>query len=69
PGRVTAAAARGSYATYVLHPVPMVLLSWLFAAVALAPEAKFVVVAVLAVPVCFAVGYAVTRIPGVSRVL
>lgn len=69
PGRVTAAAARGSYATYVLHPVPMVLLSWLFAAAALAPEAKFVVVAVLAVPLCFAVGYAVTRIPGVSRVL
>lgn len=69
PGRVTAAAARGSYAAYVLHPVPMVLLSWLLAAAALAAELKFVVVAVLAVPLCFAVGYAVTRIPGVSRVL
>ncbi|HEU4513892.1 MAG TPA: acyltransferase [Nocardioidaceae bacterium] len=69
PGRVTAAAARGSYATYVLHPVPMVLLSWLLAPVALAPELKFAVVAALAVPLCFVVGYAVTRIPGVGRVL
>jgi hypothetical protein len=69
PTRVTAAAARGSYATYVLHPVPMVLLSWLFAPLEVAPEWKFVAVAALAVPLCFAVGYAVTRLPGVSRVL
>lgn len=69
PGRVTTAAARGSYATYVLHPVPMVLLSWLLAPVAVAPELKLVVVAVLAVPLCFVAGYGVTRVPGVARVL
>lgn len=33
------------------------------------PEAKCVVVAVVAVPACFVVGYALTRIPGVSRVV
>ncbi len=69
PHAVTRRAARGSYATYVLHPVPMVLLSWALAAVAVAPEVKFVVLAVVAVPVCFAVGYAATRLPGVRSVL
>ncbi len=69
PSRVTAGAARGSYAAYVLHPVPLVLLSWLLAPAVLAPELKLVVVAVLAVPLCFLLGWAVTRVPGVSRVL
>lgn len=69
PHPVTRRAARASYATYVLHPVPMVLLSWALADVLVAPELKLVVVALLAVPVCFAVGYAATRLPGVRSVL
>ena len=35
----------------------------------LGPQLKFVIVSVVAVPVCFAVGYAVTRLPGVGRVV
>ena len=35
----------------------------------LAPELKFVLVAALGVPACFAVGHAFTRLPGVNRVL
>jgi hypothetical protein len=31
--------------------------------------AKFVLVSALAVPACFAVGYGLTRLPGVSTVL
>lgn len=69
PNPLTRRAARGSYATYVLHPVPMVLLSWALAGVAVVPEVKLLVLAVVAVPVCFAVGYAVTRLPGVRSVL
>jgi hypothetical protein len=34
-----------------------------------APEPKFLIVAVVAVPVCFTVGYAATRLPVVGRVL
>jgi hypothetical protein len=40
-----------------------------FAALALAPELTFLAVAVVAVPVCFLAGYAVTRVPGLSKVL
>ena len=39
------------------------------AAAELAPELKFLVVAVVAVPVCFLAGYAATRVPGMSKVL
>lgn len=40
----------------------------LVASVPAAPEIKFVVVSAVAVPACFAVGYALTRLPGTSKV-
>jgi hypothetical protein len=40
----------------------------LFAVVPLAAPLKFVVVAALAVPVCYAAGYGLTQVPGLSRV-
>ena len=64
-----ARAGRGSYATYVLHPVVLVSVMLAFRVVPLGPELKFPIVALLAVPACFAVGYAVTRLPGVGRVV
>lgn len=64
-----ARAARGSYATYVAHPVVLVLVMLAFRPVPLGPELKFLLVAAVAVPVCFAVGYAATRIPGLGRVV
>ena len=41
----------------------------LFASSALAPELTFLVVAVVAVPVCFVAGYVATRVPGIAKVL
>jgi hypothetical protein len=41
----------------------------LFASLALAPELTFLIVAVVAVPACFLIGYAATRVPGISKVL
>ncbi len=64
-----AKAGRGSYATYLLHPVVLVLVMLAFRAVPLGAELKFVIVSVVAVPVCFVVGYAVTRLPWVGRVV
>ncbi len=68
-GPLLTKAGRGSYATYVLHPVVLVLVMLAFRVVPIGPELKFVVVSLVAVPVCFAVGYAVTRLPGVGRVV
>ncbi|GAB2862142.1 acyltransferase family protein [Lentzea nigeriaca] len=68
-GEVTVRAGRGSYAAYVLHPTVLVLLSLAARPLPWPPEAKFVLVAVVGVPLCFVVGYFVTRIPGVRRVV
>lgn len=68
-GPLMTKAGRGSYATYLLHPVVLVSVMLAFRAVPVGSQLKFVVVSVVAVPVCFAVGYAVTRIPGVGRVV
>lgn len=43
----------------------MVLFAW----VAPAPEIKFVLVAAAGVAACFTAGYALTRAPGISKVL
>lgn len=68
-GPLLAKAGRGSYATYLLHPVVLVSVMLAFRGVPLGAQPKFVLVSVVGVPVCFAVGYAVTRLPGVGRVV
>lgn len=68
-GPLVEKAARGSYATYVLHPLVLTSIMVLLAPVGLVPEVKFVLVSVVGVVVCFAVGYGLTRVPGVSKVL
>jgi surface polysaccharide O-acyltransferase-like enzyme len=68
-GPLIAKAGRASYATYILHPLVLTTLMVLFALVALGPALKFLVLSLVAVPTCFLIGYAVTRLPGVSRVL
>jgi glucans biosynthesis protein C len=68
-GPLLGKAARASYATYVIHPLVLTAIMVLFASVALAPEIKFLLVATAAVAACFTVGYALTRVPGISKVL
>ena len=68
-GLLRARAGRASYATYVLHPLLLTAIMVLFASLALAPELKFLTVAVVAVPVCFLAGYAATRVPAISKVV
>jgi hypothetical protein len=40
-----------------------------FASVALPPEIKFVLVAAAGIAACFTAGHALTRVPGISKVL
>ena len=69
PGPLLGRAARASYATYLIHPLALTTVMVLLAPVALAPEIKFVLVAIAGVAACFMVGYALTRVPGISKVL
>ncbi len=68
-GPLLGKAARASYATYIVHPLMLTTVMVLFASVALAPEVKFVLVAAASVAACFVAGYALTRVPGISKVL
>jgi glucans biosynthesis protein C len=68
-GPLVERAARGSFATYFIHPLVLTAIMVLFAGIPLTSELKFVLVSAAAVPACFAVGYGLTRLPGISEVL
>ncbi len=68
-GPLRARAGEASYATYFLHPLVLTAIMVAFASLALAPELKFLIVAVVAVPACFLAGYALTRLPRDSKAL
>jgi glucan biosynthesis protein C len=66
-GPVARHAGRGSYAAYVVHPTVLVALSLAVMALAVAPEAKFVIVAAIGVPLTFMVGYGLTQVNRCAR--
>jgi glucans biosynthesis protein C len=68
-GPLLARAARGSYAAYLLHPLVLVGLGVAARPLPLPAGVKFGLVAALGVTLAFTIGYAVTRLPGVRKVL
>jgi glucans biosynthesis protein C len=68
-GRLARRAGRGSFGAYVLHPPVLVVLSLLARPLAVAPEAKFVLVAATGVVAAFAVGIGLTHLRVVTRLL
>jgi len=68
-GRLARAMAGASYAVYVLHPLLIVPLAIALSGLRLPLELKFVLVAPLAVALCFSVAYLIRRIPWVRGVL
>jgi Acyltransferase family len=68
-GSLLGKAARGSYATYVIHPLVLTAIMVLLIPLGLAPAVKFILVAAIGVAACFTIGYALSRTPGISKVL
>jgi fucose 4-O-acetylase-like acetyltransferase len=68
-GPLRARAGRASYPAYVLSDLVITAIAVAFASLALAPELKYLIVAAVAVPACYLIGYAATRVPGISKVL
>lgn len=62
-------AARNSFAVYVIHPLVLVGVAMLLAPLVAPAGVKFLVLLVLAVPLCWLFAALLRRIPGVSRVL
>lgn len=61
--------ARSAYAVYIIHPMVLVLISLLFRDVLLASLLKFVIIGTLSVSLSFALGFLITRIPVVNKVV
>jgi peptidoglycan/LPS O-acetylase OafA/YrhL len=61
--------ARQSYGVYVLHPLVLVALGHAFAGMHPIAVVKFGVVAVFAIPLCWALAYLVRTVPIIRRIL
>jgi glucans biosynthesis protein C len=58
-----------AYTVYVIHPVVLVALGYALSGVQAPAVAKFALLAVLAVPLCWVMAFLVYALPGVRRVL
>jgi surface polysaccharide O-acyltransferase-like enzyme len=58
-----------SYAVYVIHIPIVVFVAVALKGIGLGPFLKFALLALIVVPICFAVAWVIRKIPGVARVL
>jgi glucans biosynthesis protein C len=68
-GTVARSLGRASFAAYIVHPPVLVLLSAGLSSITVAAEVKFVVVAVLGVATSFTLGWYMTKVRPLARVL
>jgi glucan biosynthesis protein C len=68
-GRLLRSMAAASYAVYVLHPLLIVPLALALSGIRLDLSLKFLLVAPLAVALCFSIGYLVRKLPVVRGIL
>jgi surface polysaccharide O-acyltransferase-like enzyme len=68
-GPVARAAGRGAFGAYILQAPVLVGMALGLRGLPVAPEVKFLVVAPLGVLLSFALGWGLTRIPGIRRVI
>ena len=66
---LTKEAAAASYATYILHAPVVVLFTLAVRDIELYPLLKFALVALIVIPLCFALGAALRRLPAARRIL
>jgi hypothetical protein len=61
--------SRGTFATYVLHPAVIIPLALLLSGIQMNLGLKFLLVAPVAVALCFVIGYYIRKLPLVKYVL
>jgi surface polysaccharide O-acyltransferase-like enzyme len=68
-GKLAKAMSDSSYATYIIHPIVVVFLTLAIRSVKMFPLLKFTMTGLIAVPLSFALGNAVRRLPQARRIL
>lgn len=61
--------ARSAYVVYISHPMVLVLISLLFQHVVLASLLKFLIIGTMSISISFALGFVITRIPLLNKVV
>ena len=68
-GRLLKEASAASYTAYIVHTPVLILFTLAIRNVAIYPLLKFVIVALIVVPLCFGLGAGIRRLPGARRIL
>ena len=68
-GKLFKSLASSCYTAYIIHPVVLVLIAIAIRSISLHPLLKFFVLGIIAVPVCFALGGAIRKLPLAGRIL
>lgn len=68
-GRLSRILSDNAFGVYVFHTPILVLISLLLKDVVLYPFYKYLIVAAITIPLCFAVSYLLRKIPGVSTII
>ena len=67
--RLLKEAAASSYAVYLIHASVLILFTLAVRSIAIYPLLKFALVSLILVPLCFALGGGLRRLPGARRIL
>ena len=68
-GRLERALAASVYTVYIIHQTVVIAIDIFFIPLSMPPGLKFVLVTLIAVPLCFGLGMLIRKIPGTQRVL
>ena len=68
-GRLERALAASVYTVYIIHKTVVITIDIFFVPLSIPPALKFVLVALIAVPLCFGLAMLILKIPGTKRVL
>jgi fucose 4-O-acetylase-like acetyltransferase len=68
-GKIASSAAAATYTVYIIHPVVIIPLTLSMQPIMLSPVPKFLLAAIIAIPLSFLLAVLIRSIPGVDRVL
>ena len=65
---ITKSMAKASYPTYVIHPIVIIWFTLTIRKIQLHPLPKYVLAAVVSIPLCFTLAHLIRKLPLVNRV-
>jgi peptidoglycan/LPS O-acetylase OafA/YrhL len=67
--KITQAMAKASYGTYIIHSIVIIYFTLTIRNIQLHPLPKYMLAAIISIPLCFALAHLIRKIPLVSKIL